>query len=133
MLINRAFVLAGGIAVAFAFGGQNANAQGAFNTGNDLLRYCQSADDALAGRGATSGDTQQALGEGFCMGIIGGVRFVVTSSIMDPKYRLCIPNKVSNSQALSVVVNYMKNHPDQLNHTFSFVVLSALVDTWECR
>jgi len=111
----------------------SANAQGAFNTGNDLLRYCQSADDALAGRGATSGDTQQALGEGFCMGIIGGVRFVVTSSIMDPKYRLCIPNKLSNSQALSVVVNYMKNHPDQLNHTFSFVVLSALVDTWECR
>ena len=30
MLINRAFALAGGIAVAFAFGGQNANAQGAF-------------------------------------------------------------------------------------------------------
>ena len=111
----------------------SANAQGAFNTGNDLLRYCQSADDALAGRGATSGDTQQALGEGFCMGIIGGVRFVVTSSIMDPKYRLCIPTNVSNSQALSVVVNYMQNHPDRLNHTFSFVVLSALVDTWECR
>ena len=111
----------------------SANAQVAFNTGNDLLRYCQSADAALAGRGATSADTQEALGEGFCMGIVGGIRFVVTSSIMDPKYRLCIPTNVSYGQALGVVVNYMRNHPDQLNHTFSFVVLSALVDTWECR
>ena len=122
-----------GIVLCVIFLESSANAQVAFNTGNDLLRYCQSADAALAGRGATSADTQEALGEGFCMGIIGGVRFVVTSSIMDPKYRLCIPNKVSNSQALSVVVNYMKNHPDQLNHTFSFVVLSALVDAWECK
>ena len=113
--------------------GSSANAQVAFNTGNDLLRYCQSADAALAGRGVTSGDTQEALGEGFCMGIIGGIRFVVTSSIMDPKYRLCIPKDVSNGQALSVVVNYMRDHPDQLNHTFTFVVLSALVDAWECR
>jgi len=111
----------------------SANAQVAFNTGNDLLRYCQSADAALAGRGATSADTQEALGEGFCMGIVGGIRFVVTSSIMDPKYRLCIPTNVSYGQALGVVVNYMRNHPDQLNHTFSFVVLSALVDAWECR
>jgi hypothetical protein len=67
------------------------------------------------------------------MGIVGGIRFVVTSSIMDPKYRLCIPTNVSYGQALGVVVNYMRNHPDQLNHTFSFVVLSALVDAWECR
>jgi len=121
------------ILICAIFLASSANAQIAFNTGNDLLRYCQSADAALAGRDVTSGDTQQALGEGFCMGIIGGVRFVVTSSIMDPKYRLCIPTNVSNGQALSVVVNYMRNHPDQLNHTFSFVVLSALVDTWECR
>src|SRR6516164_9583870 len=115
------------------FLGSSANAQVAFDTGNDLLRYCQSADAALAGRGATSADTQEALGEGFCMGIIGGVRFVVTSSIMDPKYRLCIPKNVSNGQAVSVVVNYMRDHPDQLDHTFSFVVLSALVDAWECK
>jgi hypothetical protein len=121
------------ILICAIFLASRANAQVAFNTGIDLLRYCQSADAALAGRDVTSGDTQQALGEGFCMGIIGGVRFVVTSSIMDPKYRLCIPTNVSNGQALSVVVNYMRNHPDQLNHTFSFVVLSALVDTWECR
>ena len=107
--------------------------QVAFNTGNDLLRYCQSADAALAGRGVTSADTQEALGEGFCMGIVGGIRFVVTSSVMDPKYRLCIPKNVSNGQTLSVVVNYMGNHPDELNHTFSFVVLSALVDAWECK
>jgi len=113
--------------------GSSANAQVAFDTGNDLLRYCQSADAALAGRGTTSADTQEALGEGFCMGIIGGVRFVMTSSVMDPRYRLCIPKNVSNSQALSVVVNYMRDHPDALHYTFSFVVLSALVDAWECR
>ena len=121
------------VLICAIFLGSSANAQVAFNTGNDLLRYCQSADAALAGRGATSADTQEALGEGFCMGIVGGIRFVVTSSIMDPKYRLCIPTNVSYGQALGVVVNYMRNHPDQLNHTFSFVVLSALVDTWECR
>jgi hypothetical protein len=121
------------VLICAIFLGSSANAQVAFNTGNDLLRYCQSADAALAGRGATSADTQEALGEGFCMGIVGGIRFVVTSSIMDPKYRLCIPTNVSYGQALGVVVNYMRNHPDQLNHTFSFVVLSALVDAWECR
>ena len=122
-----------GIVLCAIFLGSSANAQVAFNTGNDLLRYCQSADAALAGRGVTSADTQEALGEGFCMGIIGGIRFVVTSSIMDPKYKLCIPTNVSNSQALSVVVNYMRDHPDALHYTFSFVVLSALVDAWECR
>ena len=122
-----------GIVLCVIFLGSSANAQVAFNTGNDLLRYCQSADAALAGRGVTSADTQEALGEGFCMGIIGGIRFVVTSSIMDPKYKLCIPTNVSNSQALSVVVNYMRDHPDALHYTFSFVVLSALVDAWECR
>jgi len=122
-----------GIVLCVIFLGSSANAQVAFNTGNDLLRYCQSADAALAGRGATSADTQEALGEGFCMGIIGGVRFVMTSSVMDPRYRLCIPKDVSNSQALSVVVNYMRDHPDALHYTFSFVVLSALVDAWECR
>ena len=121
------------VRICAIFLASSANAQVAFNTGNDLLRYCQSADDALAGRGATSGDTQEALGEGFCMGIIGGVRFIVTSSVMEPKYRLCIPKNVSNSQALSVVVNYMHNHPDQLSQTFTTVALSALVDTWRCR
>jgi hypothetical protein len=67
------------------------------------------------------------------MGIIGGIRYIVTSSIMDPKYRLCIPNNVSGGQALSVVVNYMRNHPDQLNQDFATVALSALVETWRCR
>src|SRR5215470_8817814 len=122
-----------GIVLCAIFLGSSANAQVAFDTGNDLLRYCQSADAALAGRGATSADTQEALGEGFCMGVIGGIRFVVTSSVMDPRYRLCIPKDVSNGQALRVVVNYMRDHPDALNHTFSFVVLSALVEAWECR
>jgi hypothetical protein len=122
-----------GIVLCVIFLGSSANAQVAFDTGNDLLRYCQSADAALAGRDATSADTQEALGEGFCMGIIGGVRFIVTSSVWTRSTDFCIPKNVSNSQALSVVVNYMRDHPDALHYTFSFVVLSALVDAWECR
>src|SRR6516225_3342698 len=97
------------------FLGSSTNAQVAFDTGNDLLRYCQSADAALAGRDATSADTQEALGEGFCMGIIGGVRFIVTSSVWTRSTDFCIPKNVSNSQALSVVVNYMRDHPDALH------------------
>ena len=115
------------------FLGSSANAQVSLSTGHDLLPYCQSADNSLNGRGVPSGDTQQAVGEGLCMGIIAGIRYVVTSSIVDPKYRLCIPDNVSTGQALSVVVNYMRNRPDQLNNIFSTVALSALVDTWRCK
>jgi hypothetical protein len=55
------------------------------------------------------------------------------SSMMEPKFRLCIPNDVSNGQVLGVVVNYMHNHPEQLNQVFSTVALSALAGAWPCR
>jgi hypothetical protein len=120
----------GSVLCCAIFLGSSANAQVSFNTGYDVLPYCHNAD---ATGGVPSGDTQQVVGEGFCMGVIAGIRYVVTSSIMDPKYRLCIPDNVSTRQALSVVVNYMHNHPEQLNHIFSTVALSALVDTWRCK
>ena len=121
------------VLICAIFLGSSANAQVSLSTGNDLLRYCAHADATLTGHGAPSGDTQEALGEGLCMGIIAGIRYVVTSSIMDPKHRLCIPHDVSTGQALSVVVNYMRNHPEQLDHIFSTVALSALVETWPCK
>src|SRR6516225_3263609 len=95
-----------GVLCCAIFLGSSAHAQVTFNTGYDLLPYCRSADDTLTGRGVPSGDTQQSVGEGFCMGIIAGIRYVVTSSLVNPQYKLCIPKNASNGQALGVVVNY---------------------------
>src|SRR5262249_12445848 len=49
MLINRACVLAGGIALAFAFGGQNANAQGAFTITSSSFKDGERLATKMAG------------------------------------------------------------------------------------
>ena len=67
------------------------------------------------------------------MGVITGVQSMVTSRIMDPKYASCIPNSYLGGQLLSVVVLYMRNHPDQLHHDFTTNVLQAFIDRgWRC-
>src|SRR5262245_62404952 len=49
MLINRSFVLAGGIALAFAFGGQSANAQGAFTITSSSFKDGERLATKMAG------------------------------------------------------------------------------------
>jgi hypothetical protein len=61
---------------------------------------------------------------GLCIGLIDGLGY--------QRPGICIPNGVSLSQGVKVVVQYIDNHPARLHERFEKLALEALLAAWPC-
>ena len=106
------------------------------NDGNNLLENCKAAVYFInEGQFEKDGDQIKA---GLCMGIVEGVGstmvlFASGEDALDHKYRVCFPEHgINTPQAVSVVVNYLVNHPKDLHHMDVMLVMAAFLDAYPC-
>ena len=102
-------------------------------SGRDLFAACAFQDSLMAGEAPKSQvSISDALMQGMCLGMISGVRFFAETATRDTALAACIPESVSTRQINSVVVRYMRAHPERLHENFFVLAVTASAETWPC-
>ncbi len=100
-----------------------------FLTGHELLEYCQSTLDVLDYNfGRVQMETEYHLGSnsGKCQGYIIGVNETLS------KKHYCVPSNYNMLETASVVVKYLKDHPQELNCPASLLIARAYQKYFPC-
>jgi len=106
------------IALALALLGTG-NAGAAFLDGRQLLEYC------------TGGGKQGAkVCEGYVAGVVDSRLELHDREMLEKKF--CLPVNVDLGQVVQVVVNYLFDHPDELEYTANSTVYVALQGAFPC-
>ena len=100
--------------------------------GLDMLRPCGIYESIQSGRQA-SVTNDETLGMGYCLGVILGIKFLAEAATNNTPYPICVPEHAPSSQLLSVVLHYLRNHPQKLNDNFLYLIMNALLEAWPCH
>jgi hypothetical protein len=84
---------------------------GAFITGKELLRDCESKTRSV------------------CLGFIGGVN---DSSFVLNMISYCTPDSATLRQLQPIVTKWLHGHPEQLHRDGAFLVMTALEEAFPC-
>jgi hypothetical protein len=109
----RVVVLAAGLLWPVSSFSQNRVSQ-SFETGYQLYEDCNAA----------LGSPQNI----FCMGYVMGV-----SDSLDSQRLMCIPQEDTAAQEMSVIVDFLRNHPEERQDTAYSVVKLALMEAFPCK
>jgi hypothetical protein len=98
--------------------------------GNELLGQCQQAI-----KSADSERDYDRFEAGACAGFVMGVQSTVTffSEFLNKEDKFCMPDNVTNSQMVRIVVKYLKDNPKNLNLNMTGLVWAALKDAYPCK
>jgi hypothetical protein len=100
--------------------------------GLDMLRPCGIYESIQSGRQA-SVTNDETLGMGYCLGLILGIKFLAGAATKNTAYPICVPDSAPSGQVLSVVLHYLRNHPQKLSDYFLYLVMDALLEAWPCH
>ena len=105
-------------------------------SGSKLLRNCNSYLKLVDG----SSNSEIILGTGLCLGTVRGI--IDAGTVFDtfadqagkpPTNVFCAPESVSTDQGVSVVVKYLKEHPEDLHQRGTTLTVLALKQTFPCK
>jgi Rap1a immunity proteins len=107
--------------------------------GNLLLKHCNVAIRFVDA--PTSVTSQEAESGMYCMGLVRGiVDTVMLWQESDKAFknrvspgRPCLTTEIKTSQAVRIVVKYLNDHPEQLHHDDSLLVVVALKTAFPCH
>lgn len=88
------------------------------NSANYFMSGCKGFLDA-------STPTVNAVNQGLCAGFIAGIGYAAAS--------VCVPQGVTNNQAVAVVVKYIEARPERMHERFADLALEALTAAWPCK
>ena len=88
------------------------------NSANYFMSGCKGFLDA-------STPTVNAVNQGLCAGFIAGIGYAAAS--------VCVPQGVTNNQAVAVVIKYIEARPERMHELFGDLALEALEDAWPCK
>lgn len=91
--------------------------------GNQLLPKCQAAIGSMDG--IVWKNTDEAWGAGICGGLVAGIGYA--SALV------CLPDGVTIGQQVRVVVKYLNDHPEQLQHDERNLIDVALASSFPCK
>jgi len=86
----------------------------AFDDGNKLYGYCgasNSSDDKV-----------------FCAGYVAGI-----SDALQGEKRMCMPVEATVEQAVDVIMNFLRDHPEQRHYTAWSISREALGHAFPCK
>ncbi len=72
-------------------------------------------------------------GDMFCAAYITGAYDQLVNEAEARGTTLCVPDTVSANQLDSVVMKYLKEHPEKLRENAAFLVLGAIADAFPCN
>jgi hypothetical protein len=102
---------------------------GAVNSGTELLQKCDAYISYMGNKKIT--DNNFAHDMGICAGYIDGA--VYTHNVTRSGSPIwCLPNNVNSDQIIRVVVNHLRENPDELNKNPGVLMLVAMVNAYPC-
>jgi hypothetical protein len=63
--------------------------------------------------------------QGLCAGFVAGVLYAAPN--------LCLPQGLTNNQAVAVVTKYIEARPERMHEPFGDLALEALTAAWPCK
>jgi Rap1a immunity proteins len=100
--------------------------------GLDMLRPCGIYERIQSGR-QTEVTNDETVGLGYCLGLILGIKFLAGAATRNTPYPICVPDNAPSSQVLTVVLHYLRNHPQKLDDNFLHLIMDALLEAWPCH
>ena len=133
-MLSRAFMCALMVSAILLLTGIGAGAE-TFYTGNDLFLDCIALERSALNPAQTPITEQGAvLRQGLCGGMVSGVHYMVSTFRPELEdLKICLPEKTTDGQMLSVVVQWLKAHPEQRAERFHRLVIHAMQAAWPCR
>jgi len=106
--------------------------QGRLGSGLELEKDCALYFEFLGRTGAGRAETFDVnpFGMGYCAGLVRGVADSAGALMAD---RVCLPSAITAAQAVWVVVEYLRTHPDSLYESDTALVMRALEAAFPCR
>jgi hypothetical protein len=102
-------------------------------TGTEMLPHCTVGEQLVTGASKGKGmDAEDGLMAGMCMGAITGIKLLANMATKNTDHPVCVPSDVTDKQALSVVVQHLRSHPETRENRLVDLVMDALVSTWPC-
>jgi hypothetical protein len=88
--------------------------------GNKLLEACRAAETPTGS---------------FMGGVCGGYVSALVDVMSGPPValRVCLPDGVTRGQAREIVMKALRDHPEQLHHSASDLVMGALSKAFPCK
>jgi hypothetical protein len=77
--------------------------------------------------------TQYLLQMGYCAGIVDAVVVLNSAQQPYPADRPCIPQGVTNAQAIRVATSYVDARPERHHQSFALLALDAFRAAWPCK
>ena len=101
-----------------------------FADGNELLRKCVSAENAIEGRSSEVNASDMA----FCLGFIQGVGNTLQLMNNSGGINLCIPNVgIRTTQSVRIVTSYLRANPQKLHEHEVILVTLAHKEAFACK
>jgi hypothetical protein len=105
------------------------NAQAFFTTGNELFEWGLEAQ--AAGSGSTTADYVKAQRFiSYMSGVVDGIGLLSTTGMST--IRVCLPKSATIGQLSSIVMNYLRTHPETRRQAAATLVLAALLEAFAC-
>jgi hypothetical protein len=121
------------ICSALFFSSEGNAAEDSVITGNDMMAACAVQDEFRPGQNPNMPSRSEALTQGVCLGMINGVRFFARAATRGTDLAVCIPKGVSVGQVNSVVVRYLRAHPERQHEDFFLLAVNATAAAWPCK
>lgn len=100
--------------------------------GNLLLEDCLMAEEAL-----DSKKMSDPIAAGQCLGFVEAanqtMRFMQLMPNANPPLACFPENGLQNSQAIRIVLSYLKSHPEKLHQTKVSLAINSFIDAFPCR
>jgi len=93
------------------------NAQAGFLDGNQLYQFCTASDD---------------LSQMQCLGYVEGVADYLNLISAENHRPLCVPVLATGRQVVDVVLNYLRDQPQNRTYDAELLVATALATAWRC-
>jgi hypothetical protein len=114
------------------------NAQGTFDpasaSANDFVRVCSVVEKgAKTLEDIRNGVACVAFVGGLEEGALTGVAYVKRMTFEKISYPFCLPVKLTKTQTLSIVLKYIRNHPERAQEFTAFLFVDALHEAFPCK
>jgi Ssp1 endopeptidase immunity protein Rap1a len=109
-------------AVMLNFVGAVFAAEKDYDSANAMMPVCREAIKTTNAKN----DPLRFLMQGNCMGIVAALHY------FNKQLGLCMPNAVTNGQAIRVVLKYIDDRPARTHENFMALAFEALQAAWPC-
>lgn len=100
-------------------------------TGNDMLKACTEMDPTSEPMKRLP-NAEEARDHGLCLGMVYGLSVLGGVATRNSPMAICNPLNATIGQWVSVIVRYLRRHPEEMHLDFMILGAKAASEAWPC-